>query len=102
MRPEVRELAEMGPLPSSEVAAEDIVRLEEYQRLLESIEKPVDDEEARILLRLFGPDECFGLAWALVHLVESAPGWPLIDDIPEVENDWLRLLRDRAERGARS
>jgi hypothetical protein len=100
MRSEVRELGEMGPLPSSDVAAEDLFRLEEYQRLLESIEKPVSDEEAIVLLELFGPDECFGLAWAVVHLVESAPGWPLHVDMPDTDNDWLLLLRERAARGS--
>jgi hypothetical protein len=101
-RAAIRELAEMGPLPGNDVAAEDVLRLENYQRLLESIEKPVTDEEARVLVRLFGPDDCFGLAWALVHLVESAPGWPLLDEVPEAENEWLHLLRERSERGARS
>lgn len=102
MRAEVRELAEMGPLPANDAAAEDVVRLEEYQGLLESIEKPVSDDEARVLIRLFGPDDCFGLSWALVHLVESAPGWPLFDDMHDADGEWLQLLRDRAERGARS
>ena len=23
---------------------------------------------------VFGPDECFGLAWSILHLIETAPG----------------------------
>jgi hypothetical protein len=101
-REAIQALAEMGPLPAASVAAEDVLRLENYQRLLESVEKPITDEEARVLVRLFGPDDCFGLAWALVHLVESAPGWPLLDDVPDAENEWVQLLRERSEREARS
>lgn len=97
IRDSVRQLAEMGPLPSSAEAAEDIVRLEEYGRLLDGLEKPASDEEARLLLRLFGPDECFGLVWSLVHLVESAPGWPEID-MPSVRTEWHDFLEQRVRR----
>ena len=41
--------------------------------MLESVAKPVTDDEAAALAQLFGPGDCFGLAWTLVHLVESAP-----------------------------
>jgi hypothetical protein len=99
MRAEVRELVTMGPLPSTADAADDMLRLEVYQRLLESIEPPVTDGEALALATLFGPDECFGLAWALLHLIESAPGWPMLDRIPADDNEWRVLLRTRAQRG---
>jgi hypothetical protein len=88
----------MGPFPDSASAAYEQERLEEYHRRLESIAKPVSDDEAEALLGLFGPDDCFGLAWTLVHLVESAPGWPLVDRIPESGSPWLQVLRERAGR----
>lgn len=75
LRPEVARLLDMGPLPDSATAATDSTRLEDYQRL-DGIRKPVSDEEAWALAALFGPDDCFGLAWSVVHLIESAPGWP--------------------------
>jgi hypothetical protein len=96
MRPEVQELVAMGPLPHSASAADDMMRLEEYQRRLEAISQPVSDEEAEALARLFGPDDYFGLAWTLVHLIESAPGWPLVDRLPAIDNQWIALLRDRS------
>jgi hypothetical protein len=95
-------LLTMGPLPSSADAAEDMLRLEGYHRLLESIGQPITDDEALALATLFGPDECFGLAWALVHLIESAPGWPMLHKIPADDNEWRVLLRSRAQRGAAS
>jgi hypothetical protein len=100
MRPEVHELVAMGPLPDSSSGSGDMLRLEEYQRLLGAIAKPVSDEESAALAGLFGPDDCFGLAWTLVHLVESAPGWPLLDRLPSVDNEWVSLLRERATKGA--
>ncbi|MFE7712020.1 hypothetical protein ACFU6I_41130 [Streptomyces sp. NPDC057486] len=31
------------------------------------------DEEAHVLAECFGEDLCFGLAWNLLHLIETAP-----------------------------
>jgi hypothetical protein len=67
-----------------------------YQRLLASISPPLSDDEAGALATLFGPDDCFGLAWTIVHLVESAPGWPAGDNLASVENRWATVLRERA------
>ena len=96
MRPEVEDLVAMGPLPENASAADDLLRLEEYQRILDSISKPVSDEEAAALVQFFGPDDCFGMAWTLVHLVESAPGWPLLDRLSVIDNRWASVLRERA------
>jgi hypothetical protein len=100
LRPEVARLLDMGPLPDSATAATNSTRLETSQRLIDGIEKPVSDEEARQLAALFGPDDCFGLAWSLVRLIESAPGWPPVDLPPNADNEWMKLLADRARRGA--
>jgi hypothetical protein len=40
------------------------------------------------------------MAWTLVHLVESAPGWPLLGQLPDLDNPWITLLRERATKGA--
>jgi hypothetical protein len=63
--------------------------LERYELFVTSIQKPVTDEEARILVGLFGPDDCFGLEWSLVGLVETAPGWPLADCLENTDNEWI-------------
>ena len=39
----------------------------------QSVKPPVTDEEAEELVECFGPDDCFSLAWSLVHLVETSP-----------------------------
>ena len=99
MRDEIKELAKMGPLPSCQVAMQTDLRdkIERYGKLIVSIRQPVTDEEARVLARLFGPDDCFELANSLVHIVESAPGWPLRDCLEDTSNEWIQTLRRRLE-----
>jgi hypothetical protein len=99
MRIEVVELAKLGPMPSSDTASMEAV--DKYQTLIGSIEKPVTDEEAAVLVRAFGPDNCFGLMWSLVDLIETAPGWPLADCLVSADNDGVQLLKIRLENAKR-
>jgi hypothetical protein len=94
MRDEVRQLIEMGPMPDS--AEADVDRVARYERLIGSLSWPVTDEEARALVSVLGPDDGFGLAWSLVHAIETAPGWPLKDCLQDQENAWIRELRQRS------
>ncbi len=98
MREEIRRLVSLGPLPASANADEG--GLKAYEDLLKQISPPVTDEEARALIGLFGPDDCYGLAWTLLHLIETAPDWPIKEALPRgAQNEWVRRLRERAERG---
>jgi hypothetical protein len=99
VRDEVKELQRMGPPPSEE----ELIRnpspfLEKYEQLLLSIEKPVTDEEAKVLTGIFGVDGCFGLGWTLLHLIETAPHWSAEECLENIENEWIQMLKDRAER----
>lgn len=82
MREEIDQLAKMGPLPSYRTAMREDQRkrIERYGLLIVSIQRPVTDEEARALASLFGPDDCFGMEWTLVGLIESA--WMAIMGLP--------------------
>jgi hypothetical protein len=95
IRPEVRELVALGALPAEDVAEQQ--DLEHRERLVRAITRPVTDDEARALLAVFGPDGCYGVAWSLLHLVETAPGWPLEDALRDDRggNEWILLLRQR-------
>jgi hypothetical protein len=95
MREEVRAFVALGPLPDQK-ADEQVI--EQYERLLLQISRPVSDEEARVLVGMFGPDDCYGLAWTLLHLIETAPNWPLVDVLQNNGNEWVQRLRGRAER----
>jgi len=97
MRPEIARLVELGGFPSEEDATLEFLR--QAEETLRGISQPLSNVEARALVGLFGPDSCFGLAWSVLHLVETAPGWPLQDCLENSENEWITLLRDRAVRG---
>jgi len=99
IRAEIQELDQLGPLPESDAA--QAAQLNRYEELLKRIVRPVTDEEARVLVRLFGPDDCYGLAWTLVHLFESAPGWPLTDCLVNTESEWIQHLRNAGGNKAR-
>lgn len=82
MRPEVMRLVALGPLPLEDderPLEQSLALLEEYARNLSGLEPPATDAEALALLAVFNPDEddsCFGLAWSLLHFIETAPSWP--------------------------
>ena len=95
MQPLVDELVKLGPLPSSVKA--DVAKLEKFQVLLTRIERPISNDDARALVNLFGPDDCFGLAWTLLHLIETAPGWPLDEVLEDSRNEWIARLKQRAK-----
>ncbi|MDK0517676.1 hypothetical protein [Streptomyces sp. ML-6] len=93
MRPEVQTFVADGPLPDWDASEEEIDRRE---RQLRTISRPVTSEEAAALATCFGPDDCYGVAWTLVHLIETAPGPvpPWEDPGPEA-GDWAEVLRGR-------
>lgn len=97
IRREVAQFTASGPLPAEECSSGD--QIKEHEDTLLRISPPVSDEEARVLVRMFGPDDCFGLAWALVHLIETAPGWPLTDCLRDSDNQWIRHSRQAADNG---
>jgi hypothetical protein len=100
VRLEVEDLARLGPFPYElDISDADLTVRED---LVRRITEPVSEEEARAMLRLFGEDELFGLAWSLVTLIESAPGWPYWDELSDATNEWHDRLRRRATNAQRS
>jgi hypothetical protein len=102
IREEVRELSRLGSLPDEQSVVQTPSldeRVELFQHAIENIAPPVTREEAELLLSVFGPDTCFGLAWAVLHLIESAPGGAPFDvQPPDHANEWVRLLWQRLVR----
>jgi hypothetical protein len=96
MRQTVEDFVKLGPLPDSNASEETIAA---HEVLLVQIGKPVTDDEAAALMTCFGPDDCYGLAWTLLHLIESAPGGvPIKERPPETANDWIKRLWNRSHR----
>ena len=99
IRDEVLELGKLGPFPAADDA--DVHLVKRFQDLIHSIQTPITDEEARVLVKVFGPDDFFELAWPLIHLIETAPGWPLEDCLRETGNEWIERLKRRVENAPR-
>ena len=99
VRAQIQELLNLGRFPASSDAIPEVIKRQED--LLRSIRPPVSDEEAGALTRLFGPDDYFGGAWTVLHLIESAPGWPIRECIEGDENEWITRLRESARRAGK-
>lgn len=96
MRPDVRTFVADGPLPDWDASEEEIDR---RVRQLEAIARPVTGEEARALVACFGPDDCYGVAWTLLHLIETAPRPVLTADPGPEAGEWQRRLYGRTADG---
>lgn len=93
IRKEVEEFIRLGPLPDESVKPDHILK---FQKALTAIIPPLTNEESRVLLKSFGPDSCFGLAWTLVHLIESAPTPCQLKSKPiPTDNSWEHTIWDR-------
>ncbi len=91
-RQEVEKFVVAGPLPSEDASEQEIA---EAQRLLERITAPVTDEEAQLLATAFGDDNCYGLAWTLLHLIETAPHARNTRYRTGIGGTWVDLLNAR-------
>ena len=94
MQPAVQEFVALCRLPDS--ASASIEELQHLEDLLGRIRTPLTDDEARALTGCFGTDDCFGLAWSLLHAIETSPGWPLVDVLSNADNEWIKRLRERS------
>ncbi|MGV9690558.1 hypothetical protein ACWDUX_15755 [Streptomyces sp. NPDC003444] len=96
MSPEVQVLVAAVPLPDWEASDEGVDRRVQQ---LEAISKPVIGEEARALISCFGPDGCSGIAWTLLHLIETGLNPVLATDPGADANEWHQRLYLRAVNG---
>lgn len=97
VREPVRRLVALGPMPSEESADEDVAA--QFQAAIDELTFPATAEEAAALVPLLpiSGDSLFGLAWTVVHFIESSPGWPN-REVLGGERPWTRVLRERAAR----
>ncbi|WP_405888996.1 hypothetical protein OG762_39400 [Streptomyces sp. NBC_01136] len=96
MRPEVHVFIADGPLPDQDADEEEIDRRDGQ---LGAIHRPVTGEEARALVSCFGPDDCYGVAWTLLHLIETGPN-PVLTTPPSPDaNEWQHTLWRRIVNG---
>jgi hypothetical protein len=96
MRTSVTNIVSLGRLPEEHSAS--VAQLQAFEAALSSIERPVTDEEAMSLLQVLPNTEesCFGLAWSVLHLIETAPGWPLKEAKLQCSNPWVASMLECA------
>lgn len=95
VRPEVEAFLALGPFPPYSTDEP----IDVYKERLEKITAPVSDEEAELLIGMFGPADCFGLAHALEHLIETAPGGcPIKQQPASSDNEWVQSMWARYSR----
>ncbi|MFJ9034903.1 hypothetical protein ACIRQP_42210 [Streptomyces sp. NPDC102274] len=92
----MEDLINAGVFPSEEATEEEVT---EKQHLLERISQPVSNEEAHALAKVFGTDDCFGLSWTLLHLIETAPDAQSAHYSVGEANVWVDLLNSRVAHG---
>ncbi|MFF2024399.1 hypothetical protein ACFVW2_21670 [Streptomyces sp. NPDC058171] len=93
MRPKVQAFVAAGPLPEWDADEEEI---DHRVNQLEAISTPVTPDEAQALAACFGPDDCYGVAWSLLHLIETGPGpLPTITPPRPDTDDWHHTLWNR-------
>lgn len=93
MQEAVIKLIALGRFPPDIEATEEAVDL--AADLIGQVRKPISKAEAIELVKLFGPDTYFGVAWSLLHLIETCVDLPL--DFADIKSDagWLERLQVR-------
>jgi hypothetical protein len=81
MRTEVRTFVADGPLPDWDASEEEI---DGRVAQLDAVLGPVSEEEAAALAGCFGPDDCYGVARSLLHLIETGPN-PVLTTRPAAD-----------------
>jgi hypothetical protein len=97
VRHAVHELLSLGGLPSENTASENELAL--WEEKLALLPSPLTTDEARALAGLLGEDYCFGLAWTLIHAIETA-GTDVVDGQPDREREPARWSLWQSARNA--
>lgn len=71
IQPEILELEQLGRMPdeSDDTITEE--QINKYAQLLEQIKKPINLEEANVLVKIFPITSLYGVEFTLLHVFES-------------------------------
>ena len=99
MRSSVVAVIALGRLPGESVEDVDVWR--QFEEALAALPERCLDEEAVALLDSLPEDDesAYGMAWTLLHFIETAPSWPLRAELDD-RSPWVVLLRRRADGGS--
>ena len=96
----INRLKELGRMPNSSEDDLSAEKIDEYAKLIKETNKPINWEEAKILIKLFPEIELFGVEWSLLHLFETIFGHVPLDDYKKLidecpSKEWKEQLTDR-------
>ncbi len=93
----LEDMVSLGRLPTDEEASQDSNKYHLWESALGKFTSPVSDAQAVVLAKFFPTDESdsYGLAWTLLHLIESAPSWPLDSMISAITPYWRGIISKR-------
>jgi hypothetical protein len=96
IRQAIQDIIDAGPLPTWR-EPDGSARISAIAELIERAPTPVTDEEAQALTVCFGPDDALGAAWALLHLIETAPSavTATYGENGTADNEWVQKLNER-------
>lgn len=101
VRPDVKRMVELGPMPD-ETTDPTVEVVETFHRAVESLPTPLTEDEAIARLDSFPPGDdgsLFEMGWPLLHAIETAPyGKRLIENLDD-QSGWVRFPRERTQRG---
>ena len=99
MRDQIGQLVALGSfLAESDESTEGENLIKQQDTLVRALRglRPATDQEACALTSIFGPDDAFGLAWSVMHFIETAPSWPLVSCIQNMPSLlWKQRLEER-------
>ena len=97
---QVQAVVDLGRMPTDDDGPDE-ARIESWSNALDAVVAPVSDEEAAALLDCFPPDDStvYGVAWSLLHTIESAPYSASFLQRLDDRSPWVTFLRERAIRG---
>ena len=110
IRSEIRDLEHLGPLPTDDDDYPGIdQKLLDFELRLAAIDPPITMEEAQILASLFPEDGStgYGLAWSLLHLIETLNINDLKMIVPAIRseewrNDFKQRMKNANTKGRRN
>lgn len=96
----LEQLYKIGKLPADSDSESDNFPLEEFDELLQKFSTPVNENEALKLINLSPPVDtgCYGVEWALLHLIETVE----VDKLQSVlnnstENELKKMIQVRLD-----
>ncbi|WP_203558542.1 hypothetical protein [Bacteroides sp. 519] len=104
IQPPIQELELLGRMPDESNDNLTNEQIDLYSSLLDKVNKPINKNEAAILVKLFPESGLYGVQWTLLHLFESIYSTISVNEYRELialcpSDEWRENLEIRLENG---